>query len=154
MSTEIERKFLTQSSEWKSCGIRKFYRQGYLSINKNRTIRIRVVEDKGFMTIKSAPIGFTRNEFQYQIPFDDAIEIINSLCEKPIIEKYRTSIKINEVTWEVDEFLGDNAGLIIAEIELNDEKQKVALPDWIGEEITNDYRYSNSNLVKHPFKDW
>lgn len=154
MGKEIERKFLTKSSEWRNLGIRKFYRQGYLLIDKNRTIRVRIAEDKAFITIKSIPIDFSRNEFQYQIPLDDANQIINTLCEKPIIEKYRTSIKINELIWEVDEFLGDNAGLVFAEVELKDEKQKIDLPDWIGKEVTFDYRYSNSNLVKHPFKDW
>lgn len=123
-------------------------------IDKDRTIRVRIAEDKAFITIKSIPTGLSRNEFQYQIPLDDANQIINTLCEKPIIEKYRTSIKINELIWEVDEFLGDNAGLVVAEVELKDENQKIDLPEWIGEEVTFDYRYSNSNLVKHPFKDW
>lgn len=154
MGKEIERKFLTKSSEWRNLGIRKYYRQGYLLINKDRTIRVRIAEDKAFITIKSIPTGLSRNEFQYQIPLDDANQIINTLCEKPIIEKYRTSIKINELIWEVDEFLGDNAGLVVAEVELKDENQKIDLPEWIGEEVTFDYRYSNSNLVKHPFKDW
>lgn len=154
MAVEIEKKFLVKSSEWKNLGSKKFYRQGYLLISKELTIRIRTVENLGFITIKGERSGISRKEFEYQIPVDDALDMINNACEKPIIEKYRTKIKLNDDTWEVDEFVGDNEGLVIAEIELKDENQKIILPDWVGEEVTNDYRYTNSYLVKHPFKYW
>ncbi len=154
MAVEIERKFLVKSSDWKNLGSKKFYRQGYLLISKELTIRIRTVENLGFITIKGERSGISRKEFECQIPVDDALDMINNACEKPIIEKYRTKIKLNDDTWEVDEFVGDNEGLVIAEIELKDENQKIILPDWVGEEVTNDYRYTNSYLVKHPFKNW
>lgn len=154
MAIEIEKKFLVKSSDWKNLGSKKFYRQGYLLISKDLTIRIRTIETSGFITIKGKKIGISRKEFEYQVPLEDALEMINKMCEKPIIEKYRTTIKINDIFWEVDEFIGDNQGLVIAEVELSDENQKIILPDWVGEEVTNDYRYNNSYLVKHPFKDW
>lgn len=154
MAIEIEKKFLVKSSDWKNLGSKKFYRQGYLLISKDLTIRIRTIETSGFITIKGKKIGISRKEFEYQVPLEDALEMINNMCEKPIIEKYRTTIKINDIFWEVDEFIGDNQGLVIAEVELNDENQKIILPDWVGEEVTNDYRFTNSYLVKHPFKDW
>lgn len=154
MAIEIEKKFLVKSSDWKNLGSKKFYRQGYLLISKDLTIRIRTIETSGFITIKGKKIGISRKEFEYQVPLEDALEMINKMCEKPIIEKYRTTIKINDIFWEVDEFIGDNQGLVIAEVELSDENQKIILPDWVGEEVTNDYRFTNSYLVKHPFKDW
>ncbi len=154
MATEIERKFLVKSSEWKQLGAKKFYRQGYLVISENLTIRIRTIEDQGILTIKGKRENFSRPEFEYQIPFEDASEMMRSMCEKPIIEKYRTKIKINNFVWEVDEFIGDNQGLIIAEIELKDENEMISLPDWIGEEVTFNPRYTNSYLVNHPFKNW
>lgn len=154
MALEIERKYLTKSLEWKHLGTRKFYRQGYLMISKDLTIRIRTIEKKSFVTIKGNRNGISRTEFEYQIPFKDATEMLNKMCEKPIIEKYRTSIKINDLVWEVDEFIGENNGLVVAEVELTDEDQVISLPNWIGQEVTSELRYTNSYLVKHPFKDW
>ncbi|MBN1637993.1 MAG: CYTH domain-containing protein [Ignavibacteriales bacterium] len=154
MSIEIERKFLVKSDEWKSLGKGQFYRQGYLSTMPGRIVRIRTTGKKSYLTIKGLVVGLTRNEFEYEVPIEEAKFIIENLCEKPIIEKYRTKIKIDDVIWEVDEFLGENEGLVIAEIELKSEEQKINIPNWIGEEVTGDFRYSNSNLIKNPFTKW
>lgn len=154
MGIEIERKFLLKSDRWRLLGDRIFYQQGYLLINKSRTVRIRTIEEKGFVTLKGAATGYSRSEFEYEIPIEDAKLILNTLCEKPLIEKYRTKIVINEITWEVDEFVGENDGLVIAEVELKDENQIIVLPDWIGEEVSGNHIYNNSYLVKHPYKTW
>lgn len=154
MGTEIERKYLVNSNEWKLLGKRIFYLQGYLLSDKNRTIRIRTIEDRGFITIKSSTKGISRNEFEYEIPVEDARVILETLCEKPFIKKYRTKIKLNDLIWEVDEFLDENDGLVIAEVELKNENQKIDIPDWIGEEVTGDMKYFNSMLTKNPFTKW
>ena len=154
MGTEIERKFLLKSDRWRILGETKFYQQGYLLIDKSRTVRIRTIEKMGFITVKGSAIGISRSEFEYEIPIEDAKLILNTLCEMPLIEKYRTKIEMNEVTWEVDEFVGENDGLVIAEVELKDENQKIVLPDWIGEEVSGNHIYNNSYLVKHPYKTW
>ena len=154
MGIEIERKFLLKSDRWRSLGDRIFYQQGYLLIDKSRTVRIRTIKEKGFVTIKGAATGYSRSEFEYEIPIEDAKLILNILCEKPLIEKYRTKIEINEITWEVDEFVGENDGLVIAEVELKDENQIIVLPDWIGEEVSGNPIYNNSYLVKNPYKTW
>jgi CYTH domain-containing protein len=154
MGIEIERKFLVKSDEWKSLGEKKFYQQGYLLIDKAKTIRVRIINENAFLTIKGASTGFSRSEFEYEIPVEDAIIMLITLCEKPIIEKYRTKIKIDEIVWEVDEFVNENQGLIVAEVELQNENQKIHLPDWIGEEVTGNHIYNNSYLVKHPFSKW
>ena len=151
---EIERKYLIKSDEWKSLGKRKYYQQGYLLIDKSRTIRVRLTDDLAFLTLKGSSIGISRSEFEYNIPVDDAKFILENLCEKPVIEKFRTKIKLDEITWEVDEFIGENAGLIVAEVELKNEDQKFILPEWVGEEVTGNHMYNNSYLVKHPFKKW
>jgi adenylate cyclase len=154
MGIEIERKFLVKSDGWRSIGERKFYQQGYLLIDKLRTIRVRIIEDKSYLTIKGATTGISRDEFEYEIPVEDAKIILDKLCEKPIIEKYRSKIEIDNIIWEVDEFIGANNGLILAEVELKSEDQKIVLPDWIGEEVSGNKRYNNSYLVKHPFSNW
>jgi CYTH domain-containing protein len=151
---EIERKFLLKSDKWKSLGNRKFYQQGYLLIDKSKTIRVRTIENQAFLTIKGASSGISRREFEYEIPFEESKFMLDNLCEKPIIEKYRTKIEIDDVTWEVDEFIGDNTGLVIAEVELQNENQKINLPDWIGEEVSGNRQYNNSYLVKNPYKNW
>ena len=154
MSIEIERKFLLKSDKWKSLGNRKFYQQGYLLIDKTKTIRVRTIQDQAFLTIKGASSGISRSEFEYEIPFEEAKFMLENLCEKPIIEKFRTKIVMDDVIWEVDEFIGDNTGLVIAEVELQNENQKINLPDWIGNEVTGNRQYNNSYLVKNPFKNW
>jgi CYTH domain-containing protein len=130
------------------------YRQGYLSSHPGRTVRIRTVEDKGYLTIKGISMGATRSEYEYEIPGAEAAELLRDLCEKPIIEKIRYKIRYEDLLWEVDEFLGENAGLVVAEVELADENQSVTLPSWAGTEVTADARYYNSNLFKNPYSKW
>jgi adenylate cyclase len=117
-------------------------------------VRVRVEGDQGSMTVKGKSVGATRAEWEYPIPLLEANELLERLCEQPIIEKYRRRIAIGEHTWEVDEFLGANQGLVVAEIELDSEDQRFEKPDWIGEEVTDDRRYFNSSLIRHPFCNW
>ncbi len=154
MAKEIERKFLVKNDEWRGQAAGKRYRQGYLSTVKERTVRVRTAGEKGFLTIKGITVGASRPEYEYEIPVGDADEMLDGLCEKPLIEKTRYRIPDAGLTWEVDEFEGDNAGLITAEVELKDENQSVSLPAWIGQEVTGDPRYFNANLVAKPFTKW
>lgn len=154
MATEIERKFLVAGEDWRALATASRYRQGYLSTVKERTVRVRTVDGKGYLTIKGLSVGATRAEYEYEIPGADAGEMLDSLCEKPIVEKDRYTIPVGDVVWEVDEFLGVNAGLIVAEVELQSEDQSFAKPDWIGAEVTGDRRYFNANLVARPFSTW
>ncbi len=154
MGVEIERKFLLNGDEWRSLAQGTVYRQGYLSSQKERTVRVRTVDDQGFLTIKGANVGMTRLEYEYEIPVEDAIALLEELCEKPIIEKIRRKIDYAGFVWEVDEFLGENEGLIMAEIELENEEQPFEKPPWIGEEVSGDARYFNSNLSRKPFSVW
>ena len=154
MPKEIERKFLLKNDHWKSEFIsRTVIKQGYLSTQKERTVRVRILGEKGFLTIKGATVGMTRLEFEYEIPVDEATELLQ-LCEKPLIEKERFIVSRGKLNWEIDIFEGENEGLELAEVELEDENQAVAIPDWVGEEVTFDPRYFNSSLVKLPFLQW
>jgi len=117
-------------------------------------VRVRTIDDKGFLTIKGVTVGAARAEYEYEIPAREADEMLTNLCEKPLIEKNRYKIKAGEVTWEVDEFFGDNEGLVVAEVELATEDQTFEKPAWVGAEVTGDPRYFNSNLTKNPFKNW
>ena len=154
MGKEIERKFLVKNESWKATAKGKRYRQGYLSTLKDRTVRVRTAGDKGYMTVKGITQGSSRAEYEYEIPSADANEMIDTLCERPIIEKTRYRLPQDDIVWEIDEFDGDNRGLIVAEVELKDEHQTVRMPDWIGQEVTDDPRYFNANLVKKPFSTW
>ncbi len=154
MAQEIERKFLVSSDAWRELASGTNYRQGYLSTVKERTVRVRTIDDKGYLTIKGITVGATRAEYEYEIPADEANELLDNLCERPLIEKTRYKISHGGLTWEVDEFAGDNQGLIVAEVELTAEDQEVALPDWAGEEVTGDPRYFNSNLIANPYSTW
>ena len=154
MAKEIERKFLVKDNSWRAGAAGKCYRQGYLSTDKERTVRVRTAGDKGFITVKGASIGATRPEYEYEIPLSDANEMLDTICAHPLIEKTRYRIPSDGLTWEVDEFEGENQGLTVAEVELEDENQEISLPDWIGREVTGDPRYFNANLVKHPFSKW
>ena len=152
MGKEIERKFLLKNEEWKEFVKEKYsIKQGYLNSNPDRTVRVRILNDKGILTIKSKTIGISRLEFEYEIPLNEAHELIE-LCEKPFIEKIRNIVVIDAHKWEIDEFGGQNEGLILAEIELESETVKVNLPSWIGIEVSHDSRYFNSNLIKNPIK--
>ncbi len=154
MGIEIERKFLPASDAWKQMASGTAYRQGYLCADRERSVRVRTVADKGFITIKGASVGAARSEYEYQIPHADADALLDELCRKPLIEKLRYSIDHQGFTWEVDEFSGENHGLVVAEIELDSEDQLFAKPDWVGEEVTGDPRYFNSNLVHAPYSKW
>ena len=152
MSIEIERKFLVVGSAWRQGpGVR--FSQGYLNRDKDRTVRVRLAGEQAFLTIKGRSVGATRAEFEYEIPLADGLALL-PLCERPLIEKIRRVIPHEGSTWEVDEFLGENAGLVVAEIELQSEDQAFARPEWLGEEVTSDSRYFNSSLSQHPYGRW
>jgi adenylate cyclase len=154
MSVEIERKFLVSGDAWKILGQGTAIRQGYLSTNPDRVVRVRIEGSSATMTIKGRSQGATRGEWEYAIPLDDADELLSQLCERPLIEKTRTRVTHDGMVWEVDEFFGENRGLIVAEIELQSENQAFSKPEWIAEEVTHDTRYFNSSLLKHPFAAW
>ncbi len=163
MGTEIERKFLLRNEDWRADASRrrgagvtngKVYRQGYLSAAVERNVRVRIIGEEGYLTVKGRASGITRLEFEYQIPLADAEQMLDELCLKPLIEKTRFLVEHSGLTWEIDEFAGDNSGLVVAEVELDEEAQEVELPAWIGREVTDDPRYLNSNLVKKPYTAW
>jgi len=153
MAKEIERKFLVKEGVWRNEKGTK-YRQGYISSAIERTVRVRTMNDKGYLTVKGIPKGIVREEYEYEIPVAEAENMLDDLCEKPIIEKKRYAIEFNGMIWEVDEFFGENKGLIVAEVELENEDQKFLKPDWIGEEVTGDPKYFNANLIHHPYQNW
>lgn len=162
MGKEIERKYLVKKNEWRSHKeylqsqgqlIGKKYCQGYIPTNNKTTVRLRTIGDRGYLTIKSKTVGHTRSEFEYPIPLEDAQEMLNTLCIKPLIEKVRYKLHIGSLVWEVDEFSGKNQGLIIAEVELEKEDQQVDIPEWIKGEV-NDAKYFNSSLAKYPYSQW
>ena len=154
MPQEIERKYLVIGEAWRNLATGTHYRQGYLNSAKERTVRIRTIGEKAFLTIKSETRGIRRQEYEYPIPYDDAVQMLASLAEKPLIEKIRYKIPYEGQLWEIDEFLGENAGLIVAEIELADENQTFNKPAWIGKEVSADPRYYNANLVQRPYRLW
>lgn len=154
MGVEIERKFLVAGEGWRAQGEPVLLRQGYLSSQAERTVRVRIEGERAVLTIKSKNVGAARGEWEYEIPVAEAAELLDGLCERPLIEKYRRRIPFGGFVWEVDEFLGENAGLVVAEIELPAEDAVFAKPDWVGEEVTQDLRYLNSRLIKQPFSTW
>lgn len=154
MSVEIERKFLVRNDAWKALGQSTLLRQGYLSSHPDRVVRVRIEGASAMLTVKGRTVGATRGEWEYPIPLEHAQVFLDTLCEKPIIEKYRYRLNYEGMLWEVDEFLGDNAGLVVAEIELATEDQAFVRPDWIGEEVTHDARYFNANLLRCPYSTW
>jgi adenylate cyclase len=153
MPTEIERKFLVKGEEWK-IATGTIYRQGYIATKRNTTVRVRLAGNQGYLTIKGATQGISRAEYEYPIPAEDAQEMLDNLCEPPLIEKTRYKITVGDLVWEVDEFAGENQGLIVAEVELKDANQKINLPEWIGQEVSDDPRYYNANLVQYPYSQW
>jgi len=153
MGIEIERKYLVRNKEWQTLGSAIPYSQGYLVADGVRTVRVRLAGRNGYLTIKGKSEGFRRKEFEYVVPYADALEMLG-LCALPLIEKQRTRVLHEGKIWEVDEFYGENNGLIIAEIELKSEDETFSVPNWIGEEVTGDPRYYNSSLVRNPFKNW
>jgi CYTH domain-containing protein len=154
MGKEIERKFLVKSDTCKKMPNGILYKQGYLCSEAERVVRVRLIGHKAYITIKGKNVGAIRDEYEYEIAYKDAEEIIEKLCEKPIIEKIRYMKEYDGFTWEIDEFYGENEGLTIAEIELKSETEVFSKPDWVGEEVTDNPRYYNSNLIKNPYKNW
>jgi adenylate cyclase len=153
---EIERKFLVTSDTFKHDFVRKNYiAQGYLNSTPERTVRVRIKGDTGYLTIKgkSNETGLSRFEWEKEIALAEAKALL-LLCEKGIIEKNRYEVKVGEHLFEVDEFFGENEGLLIAEVELQSESENFEKPNWLGKEVTQDQRYYNSNLSKNPFLNW
>ena len=151
---EIERKFLVRNDAWKH-GVKPVrITQGYLSRVNERVVRVRLSGGKGWLTVKGKARGPLRREYEYEIPSSHAAEMLDQLCERPLLDKLRYRIPQGDVTWEVDEFLGDNAGLVVAEVELTRGGHLISLPDWVGEEVTNDPRYHNNQLAAHPYSTW
>jgi len=153
MGLEIERKFLVRGDAWRTGARGLPCLQGYLCRDPERVVRVRIMDQRGTLTIKGLVTGLARPEFEYAIPVSEAAELLK-LCEQPVIEKTRFRIDHGGLTWEVDEFHGANEGLILAECELESEDQDVVLPDWVGEEVSRDPRYFNVNMVSRPFTSW
>jgi CYTH domain-containing protein len=152
MATEIERKFLVHGEGWRQ-GAGTRISQGYLNRDKARTVRVRIAGNEAFLAIKGVSRGASRAEFEYPIPLADAEQLL-TLSDGPIVEKNRYVIDHEGSTWEVDEFRGDNAGLVVAEIELTSEDQPFSRPPWLASEVTEDSRYYNANLASHPYAKW
>ena len=155
MPKEIERKFLLHPDKWQqlSRSAGQHYRQGYLLTDPQKTIRVRATDTHGYITIKGPNTGATRDEYEYEIPVQEAKELLDKFAVSEL-SKVRYKIPFHGHIWEVDEFLGNNAGLMVAEIELASEDEQFDVPEWIAREVTGDERYYNSNLTLRPFKDW
>ena len=154
MAVEIEKKFLLASDDWRKTAKGTFYRQGYLPAESGCTVRVRTAGATGYLTIKGRSVGAARPEFEYPIPLDDANEMLDTLCKKPLIEKTRYLVNYCGFTWEIDEFEGENKGLLVAEIELQYPEQEFEKPSWIGREVTGESRYFNARLVDTPYSKW
>ena len=155
MALEIERKFLVCHDGWRAqADAGTAYRQGYLVGSKQASVRVRIEGEVARLNIKSATLGVRRQEYEYPIPVEEAKELLETLCEQPQIEKVRYRVQHADHLWEIDVFEGANRGLIVAEVELRSEEESVVLPDWVGEEVSDDPRYYNVCLVKHPYSEW
>lgn len=153
MAVEIERKFLITPGAWSPRDGGDHIRQGYLSVAPDCTVRVRTRGTRGYLTVKGPTVGLSRAEFEYEIPFGDATEMLDRLCVA-VLEKQRYLEPHGAHTWEVDVFLGLNHGLVVAEVEMDSEQDLVVLPPWIDREVTGDYRYRNSHLARVPFTTW
>lgn len=151
---EIERKFLVKGDGWRGKGKTELFRQGYIARTQDRTVRVRVAGDRGILTIKYRGEGIARSEFEYDIPFDEAQALLDGLAPGEIIEKLRHTFTCDGSVWEVDEFLGANQGLVVAEIELDSEDQPFVRPDWLGDEVSKISRYLNVELSRLPYTAW
>lgn len=155
MGTEIERKFLLRDSSWRAAvSGSKDIIQGYLANTERGSIRVRLEGDSASLNLKSMTLGVTRSEFDYPIPAAEARVILETLCMQPLIEKTRHYVEFGGCTWEIDEFRGGNAGLVVAELELDHPDQAFAPPPWLGREVSDDPRYYNVCLVEHPYQVW
>lgn len=153
MAIEIERKFLVKSDAWREGPAGERIVQGYLCRDEERTVRVRIKGEKGFLTIKGSSEGIARKEFEYEIPREEAEELLQ-ICVPPLLDKVRYERRCGGHLWEIDEFAGENKGLIVAEIELEDEATEFEKPDWLGEEVSDDPRYYNACLADHPWSQW
>ena len=155
MPSEIERKFLVRDQSWRENARDPMrIRQGYIVGGADASVRVRVSGERAWLNLKSATVSVSRAEFDYPIPLADAERILEELCVKPLIEKTRYFVDHANHCWEVDVFEGDNAGLVVAEIELGSEDERFEHPAWVGEEVSQDVRYYNAALVKHPYSSW
>lgn len=158
MGVEIERKFLLKDDSWRSSvKSSTAFKQRYLPFRHGPGHicgRIRIAGNRAYLTMKSAAKGFSRSEFEYEIPLADAEQMLEQFCTGSAVSKIRHVVDYLGYQWEIDEFLGENAGLVVAELELKSESQRFPLPPWIGEEVTGDYRYSNSVLAENPYSAW
>ena len=155
MATEIEHKFLIRDDRWRQQVERSVrMRQGYLTSDVRCSVRVRVAGGQGFLNIKSGTLGIQRSEYEYPIPLAEAEEILDTLCEQPLLEKTRHFVRFGGHLWEIDEFEGDNAGLIVAEVELSRIDEPFDQPDWLGANVSHDIRYYNSQLARHPYRTW
>lgn len=156
MPVEIERKFLVTNDAWKADaphgGVH--YVQGYIAHGREHTVRVRIAGMRGYLTIKGVTTGMSRSEFEYEIPIADATDMLNTMCHGRMIDKFRYRIPAGNITWEIDEFHGENAGLVIAEVELLNESQHVPLPTWVGREVTIEQKYTNASLAARPWLHW
>ena len=151
---EIERKFLVLNEDWKVGAAGTLLHQGYLNRHPQRSVRVRVKGHHAFLTIKGMVSKLSRFEYEYPIPLADAEHMLKELCEPPTLEKTRYLVEYGGMCWEIDEFHGDNEGLVVAEIELENEEKLFAKPPWLGEEVSQDSRYLNINLSQHPYQQW
>lgn len=155
MATEIERKFLVTGDSWRDAvESQEHVMQGYLCNGTNATVRVRVKGDAAYLTIKGMMSGISRTEYEYNIPVADAEAMLKDLAVSPPIDKTRYRVRCGVHLWELDVFAGENAGLVMAELELASEDEPFQLPDWAGDEVSDDLRYYNVNLSRHPYKRW
>lgn len=154
MGREIERRFLVSGEGWRQDAPGVALRQGYLSTDPERTVRVRLAGERAWLTVKGPTVGCARAEFEWPIPATEAQQLLETLCLRPLIEKVRQRIELAGRVWEVDEFRGANAGLVLAEVELPAEDATVTLPPWVGEEVTGDPRYANASLAARPYCSW
>ena len=151
---EIERKFLVKGDGWRGRGESELFRQGYIARTQDRTVRVRVAGSRGMLTIKYRGEGIARSEFEYEIPLDEAQALLDGLAPGEIIEKMRHTLICDGSVWEVDEFMGANQGLVVAEIELESEDQPFVRPEWLGDEVSRISRYLNVELSRLPYTAW
>ncbi len=158
MAREIERKFLLKNQDWKNLAFKQTpFAQGYLTpldSYAKSSVRIRIEGDKANINIKSLEIGLSRDEYEYSVDLDDAKKMLATLAVGPVIEKVRYLVKFGQHTWEIDEFSGDNAGLVVAEVEMSDENESIEMPDWVGREVTQEKRFYNISLTDYPYCEW
>ncbi len=154
MALEIERKFLVTGDGWRLGSEGIFYIQGYIAATPKATVRVRVAGEQAYLTLKGKVLNLTRTEFEYSIPMADAQQMLQQLCGPLVVEKTRYKIPLGNLLWEVDEFSGLNQGLVVAEVELSSPTQEITRPVWLGDEVSHDARYYNSNLAREPYSTW